>query len=132
VFALIIGTLIRLVPNTITLHPLSTKLSIIVLAASFSCSWMDFSDTTRSISYQMINIKQPLSALERRFLIKNYHLALKTLELLFSGSCRTHSTISNILLNLTSMNYLLTRLIDKTIFVTYDPYFFDVIFTIHV
>jgi hypothetical protein len=36
VFASIIGILIRLVPRTITLHPLSTKLSIIVLEASFS------------------------------------------------------------------------------------------------
>jgi hypothetical protein len=37
----------------------------------------------------------------------------------------THSTISNILLNPTSMNYPLTCFIDDTTFVTYDPYFFD-------
>ena len=37
----------------------------------------------------------------------------------------THSTISNILLNPTSMNYPLTHFIDDTTFFTSDPYFFD-------
>jgi hypothetical protein len=103
-------------------------------AGSVIFSFMDgfFQDTTRLTSYQLINIKQPSSSLGGHSLIRNYLLVLKMLELLFSGPCHTHSTISNILLNPTSMTYPLTRLIDETTLVTYEPFFFDVGFTTYV
>jgi hypothetical protein len=51
------------------------------------------------------------------FAYRNYLLALKMLEPLFSGLCRMLSTTSNILLNPISMTFQLTRLVDKIILV---------------
>jgi hypothetical protein len=132
VFVSIIGILIRFVPRTITLHPLLTKLSIITLEVSFYLLWMDFMDITRSTFYWLINIKQTSSTLGGLSLTENYLFALKMLELLFSGTCHMRSMTSNIFLNLTSMTYLLTRLIDETILVIYEPSFFDVGFTTYI
>jgi hypothetical protein len=63
------------------------------------------------------------------FSYRKLPVGLKMLEPHFSGPCCMHSNISNILLNLTSMTYLLTCLVEETTLVTYDPYFFDVGFT---
>jgi hypothetical protein len=132
VFVSIIGISIRLVQKTITQHPLSTKSSIIALAVLYFPSWMVSQGITRSIFYQLINIRQPSSSLGGRSLIGSYLLVLKMLVLLSSGPCRMLSTISNILWNLTSMIYPLIRLLDETILVIYGPFFFDVRFTISV
>ena len=61
-------------PNTSILLPLSTILLTIVLEVKFFHSWIDFLATTKSISTQMINIRQHSSFPRAHSLIGNYRL----------------------------------------------------------
>jgi hypothetical protein len=82
-------------------------------------SFMDgFSGYNQIDILPMINTKQPSSSHGILSPIENYLLELKMLEPHFSGLCHMHSMTSNISLNLISMTYQLTKLIDETILVT--------------
>ena len=72
--ASIIGMLIGLVQKTTILHPLSTRLLMIVLDVKYFLSWMDFAATIKSISSQMINIRQHSSVPEAHSHIVNFRL----------------------------------------------------------